>query len=290
MSYTLINGAAINAGMSAGLQGIELVTAGQPTATGALAVAGLVALEMGDTSAGTVTPLVGIELVSTGAGTALVYNMAIDLDGIDLVTAGPTIFKMAISRPGVVALEMGDTQAINGTDMAIGLTGIELARHPFHGFQVGAVVPGNATLLAPSYRPLEVGDIEASLGPITITAGGAHALEMGDIGPVSIGLQAAGAVALEMGDLGPVRLGLLAQGATALEMGDITSRLAIPLDGIALGRHGLHSVALARLTLQAGGIHALEMGDLGNPTVSIRARQHFALEMGDITVDRGNAC
>lgn len=286
IGQTLINGG----GDEDGLDGIDLVTASIHTVTGFLgAVGGVVALEMGDTTAGPIVPLDGIELAGTGAGHVLVYNIAVDLAGIDLVASGLHTARMTINHVSAVALEMGDIQARNGTDMEIGLTGIELARHGFHGFQAGAILPGDARLQVPSYRPLEVGDIEASLGPITIVAGGQHALEVGEIG-ARITLQAGGIEALEVGDIGPVQLGIMALGAVALEMGDIASSLAVPLDGIDLGRHGAHAVQIAALALQAGGIYALEVGDLGAPTMSIRARQAFALEMGDIAVHRGNAC
>jgi hypothetical protein len=286
IGQTFINGA----GDDDGLEGIDLVIGGQPTATGFLgAIGGAVALEMGDVTIGPIVPLEGIDLASTGAGHVLVYNMAIDLDGIDLVSHGTPVARMTINHVGAVALEVGDIVARNGTDMVIGLTGIELVRAGFHSFQTGAILPGDARLQVPSYRALEVGDIEASLGPITITAGGQHALEVGDIG-ARIALQAGGIEALEVGDIGPVQLGVMALGTVALEMGDIASSLAIPLDGIDLGRHGAHAVKIAALALQAGGIYALEVGDLGAPTISIRARQAFALEMGDIAVSRGNAC
>lgn len=292
MTYpALINGFLIN-GDEGGdyLEGIELAMAGMPTAMGALVVGGVVAIELGNPKAGPTIAIEGIDLASTETDHVLVFNVNLIFEGLDLATTGSHVARLTINHVGAHALELGDVAVTNGTDVNIALAGLDLARSTFHALQAGTILPGNATLQTISARPMELGAIALAPGQMTVTAGGGLPMEVGMPG-TRIGLLASSTHAMEMGDPGPVRIAITAGGASALQLGSPSTIMSISIEGIDLARASQHSVRTAGITLQdIGGMHALELGEPGQATRSIRAHQYFPLELGTHAIARGNAC
>lgn len=290
MNFTVLNGAALNASIEDGVGGLVLTLGGIHTAANGLAVAGDVALVMGPMRIGTSLSFAGLQLASTGTHN-LMLNMDIVLAGLVLTTGGVHTAKMTIAQADAdPALKMGPFTLTNGEDISIGLPSLVLGRNGFHSISAGAILPSDTTLQALGHRPLVLGPFTLSAGSLALTAGDKVALKMGGLS-TRVGITAGGDTALVLGGLGTVQVTLAAGGASALKMGGVSTAVGITIGGLVLGRHGAPTIEVEGITLTAGGYTPLKLGGLGAaPTIGLRARQHFALKMGGLSVNRGNAC
>lgn len=288
MTYpVLINGALINGDGQATTEGIELVFVAPHTAYGVLALGGVHAFEMGNHRAGIALPIEGLEMATHGAPQA-VSHMKLSPQGIDMASHGAPVFVGTIVAVGAFALELGDHRVQLGRDVAATPVGIEMAHVGFHDV-LSASPPSNITLAAAGSRPFQLGTPAVMSGPISITAGGMLALEMGQPS-VGVGLLAVGAVGVM--ELGTPSVGttLQARSAWPMEFGRPAIGVALTVQGIDLGFASAHILQPGRAILTAGGSSPFELGEPQQPGRSINVRQSFPLMLGTPSISRGNAC
>lgn len=287
MGYPLINGAAINAEESGeATVGIDLVTAGQPTARPALLPAGALAMELGAPRAALALRPAGIDLVTSGQAIAR-YNTALRPPGIDLVSGGQAIAMPVLEAQGAQALDLGAPRVRNGLDVELVVDGLDLVRTEFASITLNQL-PGDQVVQARSARPLELGVPAGQPGAVTVQPVGAQPLALGMPG-AGTRLQAQGAHPLEIG-MPAAGIRLQAGAARPLELGVPSVGVALRVDGIELVRGGAASIALPTAQLLAASAYVLELGSPGLPSTTIRVRAGFPLELGAPGAARENTC
>lgn len=226
-------------------------------------------------------PLInGAEINGTDSGGVLT-------EGIELVSAGVPSLALALEAGSAQPLELGDFIVQIGFDVAATPAGLDLVHSGLHSVFMGQP-GGDVTLFAPGVRVLELGAIAAGLGGVTVDAGSAQPLELGDPG-LSIAGLAAGAHALEVGEAGSSFIAD-APGTVVLEFGSIGARFRLTHTGIDMGFSGTHELVAAGVIAHAAGAHVLEFGEPSQPHFTAFARQSFPLELGHHTASRGAAC
>ena len=287
MGYPLINGAAINAEEAGeATVGIDLVTAGQPTARPALLPAGALPMELGAPRAALALRPAGIDLVTSGQAIAR-YNTALRPPGIDLVSGGQAIAMPVLEAQGAQALDLGAPRVRNGLDVELVVDGLDLVRTDFASITLSQL-PADQVVQVRGARPLELGGMAVRPGAVLVQAPEGRPLQLGTPA-AAIRLQAQGAHALDLGIPG-AGIRLLAGGAWALELGSPSVGVALRVDGIDLVRGGTASIALPTAQLLAASAYVLELGSPGLPSTTVRARAGFPLQLGMPTVARENTC
>ncbi|MDH4418909.1 MAG: hypothetical protein QE485_16995 [Acidovorax sp.] len=211
----------------------------------------------------------------------------VQTEGIELVTAGVPALALALDAGGAQPLELGDHVFQIGFNAAPSPAGLDLVHTGLHSVFMGQ--PGaDVTLFAPGARVLELGGLAVDAGGITVDAGSAQPLELGGPGFGVAGL-ASGAHVLELGE---ADAGFIAEAsdAVALEFGLSVVRFRLAPNGIELGRSGTHTLVASGVLVETDGVHALELGDPGQPRFTAFSRQAFPLEMGHHAASRGSAC
>lgn len=186
---------------------------------------------------------------------------------------------------GIDLVSSGQAAAVSVVHLAP--VGVELVRSDYHSITLAQPQP-NITLQAGGAYPLEMGAPGLQPTAITLHAGGGYPLGVGAPG-IGQRLGAAGAWPLEVGEPRTTAR-LQAGGAWPLQLGAPATQHAIWLEGIDLMRTGAPRIAQGANVLQAGGAWPLELGEPGTPSITLRARQAYPLQVGRPAIDRGSAC
>lgn len=207
--------------------------------------------------------------------------------GIDLVTAGQGM--LVVSPVGVSAypLEFGVHKVQVGVDVAGRPAGLDLVRAGLGVISVAQPEP-NVTLLGVSAQPLGLGTPSAG-GAIALTGVSATPVELGNHG-VSVGLMGQPAYALELGEPGAAHITLSGISAQVLELGAPSAAFAISISGIDLVTAGQGRIFSAAALLQGASAYPLELSDTDTPTVAMRGRSAFPIQLGQPAASRGATC
>lgn len=291
MSYSLINGAPINGDEGGDItllpSGLDLLSAGAHTAVGGTTAGDASPLELGDPLALYAIEPPGLELLDAGTHIGL-HDMDFTPPGLDLVDHGIPAMVVNPVAGDAEPLEIGDLTLQIGVPINARPAGLDLVLAGLHVASVGVVLPSDGFTVAGNARPLQLGSPALTPAAASTTAGGAQPLELGTAA-IGVALSAGGAEPLELGTPG-TGYATNAGAAQPLVLGSPGLAMAFTVQGIDLVVAGLHTVVSGGTFTVAGGGEPLTLGDHGPLGYASITRQHFPLDLGNLSINRGTTC
>lgn len=227
-------------------------------------------------------------LINGAAINAVAQEDAGGTKGIPMVQSLRASVVMTQIAEGRDVLVLGTPKAVSGSDTDLAPWGIGMAVSGMHQAVV-AQPPASVAVTVQGRRAMRFG-VPSVVGTISVTAGGAGALRIGQ--PRSTdGARAAGAAALAMGT--PASVGIArAAGQRGLAFGAVHSELVLSvLRGIPMAIAGRAAAIQGTLVCEAAeGVSALTFGAVHPLGRVARARQSLALELGRPAVTRTHQC
>lgn len=291
MSYSLINGAAINGSGGGDIvllpPGLDLLETDPHTAVGSTVAGDGEPLEFGDASLVYALEPDGLDLLDHGVHLGF-YDPVLSPPGLDIVQHGTPVMVVNPVAGDAYVLEMGDVTLQIGSPINARPAGLDLLTAGLHVASVGVILPSPMTGIGIGARPLEMGTPSVVPGPYAAVAGGAEPLELG--APTLEVVTIAGAA--EPLEFGAVALGMAASagGAYPLELGAHGIGMAFTVSGMDLLMAGLHRAAGGSMVTVAGNASPLELGSPGQPGFAAITRSQFPMQLGAVSIHRGASC
>lgn len=291
MSYSLVNGAAINGSGGGDITllppGLDLLDAGIHEAFGGTIAGDAQPLEIGDAQVLFALQPDGIDVLDYEAHIGL-HDIEIAPQGIDLVAHGTPAMIVNPVAGDASALDVGSLTLQIGTPTNARPQGLDLVLAGLHVASTSGVAPSDMSTFAGNARPLELGAPSVNPGNDATTSGGASPMELGAVA-MGLVLTAGAAEPLEAG-MPAIGAALVAGGSMPLDIGHPGISMAIQAIGIDLVHAGVHSVGSAVTFSVAGGASPLELGEHGPFGFAAITRQHFPMSLGTHAIQRGTSC